>query len=421
MRKIICGILAALLFCMTGCGGAAREAEPQRMPVQHTDGAIQETMAADTLEAAAESTAQETVEEPTDPLLDKFLEDWTNLLYLQELRLAQECDTLLKITEIGSEPTWEAYVYARAACAFTCEWMEQLAQKPAEMTMTETDYLQLVERDMDLIDVKTEFQIYNDVTLPRLKEKDNVVWTDNYMQNLMYGMYDESAAKVMVDSADLRYRTLQADMKYWYLVNNYILLELPEAYAEKLTQIAAARASQILSQYSTPFLATNDVLNEINSVLNLMEEYLIEEQEILTQWKILLNMQKFTPKEIAGLPTVVQFPESVSVDDWRVQYYWKEGEEIRTVGYPMELDSLPNCMYMTADQVTLQEYQRYILELEAGGLAPDAVNETAAMYELDGGLQMLISFEENTLTISVTGGQLCFAPLWYINALELRK
>lgn len=388
---IILMILAVL--CLVGCGETA---EPENSTVS------QETA------FSAED----------DPIVNRFLEDWIKLLSLQERRLAQENRALKQIMKIREASTWENYVYARTACAFTEEMIRYLAQNKLEPAMTEADYQALIDRGMDLEDVQAEYQIYNEITVPGFTEYDSVIWDEYYLQNLHYACYDEKTAVMLLTSAENRHEINQINLRYWYLVNNYILLELPSGYGARLAEAAQANAPTVMAQYADPFSSANDVLNEMDRILDLQEEALLKENEILTAWNVLLAEPSFTAKPIDGLPVVIRYPESVSVDDWQFHYYWKNGEKIQTYEYGLEMETLPNCMYMEAEAVALEEYQQYVLDLAAEGMKPLDMTETVALYALENGAEMMMFWEEDSMSISVTNGQACFAPLWYIHAVE---
>ncbi len=358
------------------------------------------------------------ISDSSQKVIDTFLEDWLNLLILQETRLAQENYTLELILRIQNAPTWENYVYAQTACGFTCDLIESLSQRSLEPSMTNADYQMLMDMGMDIGDVQTEYRTYNEVTLPDLKEYDWVIWQDYYLQNLMYACFDENTVTLVLEAAQNRYQVNEANLKYWYLINNFIMLELPEDDAEKLLALAEEHAPVVMAQYSNLFPTSNEVLNEISRVLNQQEDILLKMKEVEAAWELLMESKKFTAKEIEGLPMLIRAPESVSVDDWFVRYYWKDEENVKAAEYLMEMDTLPNGLMIEIENVSLDAFQQYVVELDADGLTPSDLNDTAAIYALSNGVQMMVFYEENTIHISVTNGQVCFAPLWYIHALE---
>ncbi len=42
----------------------------------------------------------------------------------------------------------------------------------------------------------------------------------------------------------------------------------------------------------------------------------------------------------------------------------------------------------------------------------------SATCSLDGGIVLTIRYEDGQATLSVTGGQVCFAPGWYLETLQ---
>ncbi len=396
MKKISYMIVTLILmFCIGGCNADMQgSGESKKESVNHV------------------------LTEGQNPTVEKLMRDWEKLLHLQEQRYAQENHALQKIMDIKGNNHWETYVKAQAVCAYTLEEIKYLGQFTLETEMSKEDYQELVNQGMDVGDAQAEMTSYNTITVPELAEKDSLVWEQYYLMNLMYGGCDKDIMNTLMASARIQYESNLAYLKYWYLVTNYIMLEIPEDYAEALFESIKENMPLIAKSYSQPFSDSNDVKNEINKVTNELEESLLEYQAVVTAGMAALDQTVPVPKEIEELPQMLLCPEGIVGEDWKFYFYWKEGDEIKTLSHLEEIESLPNCLQMISEGVSPEQYQQYIVELSETGVNPYEMTETAAMYQLENGGKLLICLDETELIISVEGGQVCFVPLWYIGMLK---
>ncbi len=414
MKKLTYKILlGSAVLSLCGCG---KEAVSSVQSGQTESVITESSVSQPETEQSAIKESNQTAEK-NDEVLDKLLQDWTSLLLREERRYSQENDTLEKIMDMAEDGTWESYLYAMTSCFYTTELIKAYSESEIQPVMTAADYQEVAERGMDLGDIQGEIQIYNEYTVPELAEKEYPIWK-NYLDRLLYSSYDENELSELVNSAQLRYQHNVEMMKNLYLVNNFIMLELPEDYAEKLLEITELEMPNVMGCYDQAFPTTEAVLNEMNDILMKIEESTLQLDEALTREYILLEDYETVPRKIEGMPTMLRFPESVAVNDWEVQCYWKKGEEIQTPDYLMEMTEVPNCMHMMQKDVPLEAYQRYVLELKDMGIMPEVLEEESALYTFDDGTKLFIYLEEQELHIAVNGGQIAFVPLWYLNVVQ---
>ncbi len=360
----------------------------------------------------------ENTEKGSDPLLDTLLEDWLNLLRLQEQRYAQEIFALEKILEIEEENTWESYVYAQAASGVALALIREQAETELIPAMATEDYRTLVDRGMDVGDLQTEFTTYNEITRPQLADMDSIIWSSYYIQNMLYMGLDEGIMNVLFDSAEV-WRAIDREyMKYWYLVNNYLLLELPAEYAERLMVRTTEEAPRILVCYEQPFESTNEVLNELNRVNNRLEELVLDQLELITMLSLVVETTEPIPRSVTNLPPVILLPESSGGEDWDITYYWSDGETIQTAGYLSLPEQFPNGLQMTTGGACEEDYRTYLRRLEEIGIFPSDSEGTKAFFTAEDGTSWIFSYADGTLSVDVSDGTICFAPQWYMDVLN---
>ena len=125
--------------------------------------------------------------------------------------------------------------------------------------------------------------------------------------------------------------------------------------------------------------------------------------------------------EIAGLPRVLPLPASQGIALGDVTYYWTDADgNITPLERLMAFDELPNCMNMQYTGCTIEGFQSYVLELAHYGAELAAADDTVASFDVDG-VELLVWVDESaqTLDIHVSGGQICLAPNYYVEALSV--
>lgn len=347
--------------------------------------------------------------------------DWMTMLVRQENRLAQEGHTLELIQRFAAGPTWENLVQARTAAYCMVELLDYYASASWELAATPQDYLELIGQGMDIADVQSTLEGYCAYLPGQIEAYDLPTWRE-YAYMLMFGVYDQSTLEDMQGSVARRMDSVESDLREWFLTTNYLILEIPKGDAQELMDLANENAPTIMASYDQPFETANAILNEYNALVLESEERVLEAREALTRSEAMLEQPlALTAQPIEGLPEV-RLPSPLALDAQACEYayYWKDGDgalEVPTIR--MEIRELPNCFAITLYGMALEDYQAYALAVLDTGLEPDGMSDTAISFTLTDGLLLLIAWdeEEQSLCVSVTGGQVCLAPDWYLAAL----
>ena len=379
MKRLLCGLAAAILAL--GCFGCA----------------------------AAEETA-----------MDRFLNDWTGLLYMHEDRLSQEnhaLDTVVRFTQSGD---WDDLVRAKATTAYTCKLIEHYSQTPAGQTATAADYELLIGQGMDIGDVSAEVRLYNSETLATLQSSELPLWRGYLLASLMELAYLRDTLEELETWALASIRCNELDMRYMYLINNYISLELPKEDADTLAKLTHEHMPHIMSKYDKPFPSVNDVLNEMNNVIGLYEEAVIALENAVLLAQVNTDTIDFgSCTQLLNCPELVPYPSFLDSEQADILYAWRDEQgKLTPVSRLMDIDALPTYMSLTAHGAGEEAYRSYIVCLNELGYHVTDMTQSAAQYQFDNGAVMSVWVDESDVCICVDGGQLCLAPQWYITAMR---
>ena len=347
--------------------------------------------------------------------------DWMTMLVRQENRLAQEGHTLELIQRFAAGPTWENLVQARTAAYCMVELLDYYASASWELAATPQDYLELIGQGMDIADVQSTLEGYCTYLPGQIEAYDLPTWRE-YAYMLMFGVYDQSTLEDMQGSVARRMDSVESDLREWFLTTNYLILEIPKGDAQELMDLANENAPTIMASYDQPFETANAILNEYNALVLESEERVLEAREALTRSEAMLEQPPaLTAQPIEGLPEVrLPGPTALNAQACEYAYYWKDEDgALEAPTLRMEIRELPNCFILTLHDMTLEDYQAYALEVIDAWLEPDAMSDTAVSFTLADGILLLIAWdgEAQSLCVSVSGGQVCLAPGWYLAAL----
>lgn len=360
-----------------------------------------------------------------DAPTDRMLSDWTALAFMQDDICSQQNFTLELILEYCAEPTWDSLVRARAAASFTFHLMEHYAGDTLELSATADDYAQLIAQGMDVADVQATVNTYMTPESAQQREQDALTWSAYYIPELMECAYTADWMAALALNARARTEYNDLNLRYWFLTNNFLVLQLPDADADRLIDWSNQNLPAIARAYDELFDSENAVLNELNDTVELMGENLLAFNSALAMSQA--GLDGFDADalvadvlEISGLPRVLPLPVSPDLELGDVTYYWADADgNVTTLERMMSYDELPNCMYMQYTGCTVEAYQAYALELAHYGAALLDASDTAASFDVDG-VELLVWVDEQaqTLDIHVSGGQICLAPNYYVDALN---
>lgn len=366
-----------------------------------------------------------------ETVMDRFLNDWITLLTMREDRYTQENDALQTIITYGETESWEDLVRARAAAAFTCDLVAYYAKTEVPQAMTEADYKRLIDQGMDIGDVRGEFSIYNGDTLADLSENVVPFWSRYYLANLMERAFDRNSVEEYVALAKAQTGVNVQELKYLYLINNYIALEVPEADAQRLYALAGDNAPGVMSAYRQPFTSVNDVLNEMNDTVNLLEEALLAYEKALALGYANLDAAQarfdrgesiVKPEERAALadrPKTLPWPTFWDSGSGDVTYYWRDAEGgVTAMSRGINRGEIPNCMHVSVPRVSREAYDQYVAQLGGLGLSPTEATDAAALYCFSDGTIFMMEWSQDGVRLTVRNGQICFAPAWYIASVS---
>lgn len=349
--------------------------------------------------------------------MNRVLQDWCNFLSLQENLLSQESFALDQLLTYAENPTWENLVRARATTSFTLELLAYYGETPFTGVATSEDYAALIAQGMDIGDMESTINIYNELTVEEIKALDYLIFSD-YLTRLMFYVYDQDVTAEITRSAQSIQEDTLLTMKEYCVITHYILLELPEDDAATLDGLARQYAPTIMGMYSQPFDTVNDVMNAYNEIIAQTEEgELTASRNLTLSQDALENVSGYTALSIEHLPLVLPAPSMDFERAFSVMYYWKDADgQTSAVKARMDIQELPNCFFLAMPDATLEDYQSYVVLLSESGYMPSDSNDTAALFALPGEIQLLVQWNEaeNEMQISVSGGQVCFAPDWYI-------
>lgn len=356
---------------------------------------------------------------------DRILADWTSIAYVYDDIYSQQNFTFDLIVAFASEPTWDNLVRARAAASFTCELMDYYAQYELEPFATNDDYAQLTAQGMDVTDTQATVNAFMSQQSVQQRLQDSLIWRSYYMAELMEGAHtaDWVSALALNSSGLAAYNDL--NLQYWFLTNNFLLLQLPDADATDLAEWSYQYLPAIMSSCPELLETENDVLNQLNDTIEGMNENMLILNSALAMSQDSLDEFASDPVmpdmlEISGLPRVLPLPASTGIELDDVTYYWQDDAgDITTLNRMMEYDELPNCMDMRFASCTLADYQKYVLELTGYEVELVDMNDTAALFDVDGAsLTVWFDPDAQTIDIYVSDGQICFAPNYYAQLLN---
>ena len=364
--------------------------------------------------------------EAADSPIERMLSDWTAVAYTQDDIFSQQNFALELILAFHQDPTWDNLVRARAAASFTCELMDYYAQHELAASASADDYAQLISQGLDVADVQATVNAYASEQSAQQRELDARTWQIYYVPELMECAYTADWVSALALNASARATHNDLELQYWFLTNNFLVLQLPQADADKLAEWSRQNLPAIMRRYPELFGSENELLNELNETLELMAENMLVFNSALAMTQADLN--EFDAEavasdvlEIAGLPRVLPLPASQGLELSDVTYYWTDADgNITPLERLMAFDELPNCMNMQYTGCTIEGFQAYVLELAHYGAELAAAGDTVASFDVDG-VELLVWVDESaqTLDIHVSGGQICLAPNCYVEALSV--
>ncbi len=343
-----------------------------------------------------------------------FVQDWLNFLLLQETRLGQQNKALKQMVQFSETGAWDDLVRARAMAAYATEVTVFYANKPFAPTITYDEIVTLAGRGMDIEDAWGEFTRYEEETRP-MQQGDVLTWQNLHHADLYSGVYDPYARQDMATGAKLEIEINEHYLRYWYLVTNFIALQLPQEYADVLWENVNLYLPEIAAMYDAPFENGEEILALINADISRMEERINAYKAYVADREVTLNTTTFSEYEaVTGMPVAVPAPVKLDGLDApvRVFYYWvtADGETIAPSN-DMTVEKLPTNVAFRIPAAE-EYYRQYIAELAAMGFKHKAATDTAAQYAFENGAEMLVYFEDATLTIAVTG-QISLMPYVY--------
>lgn len=350
---------------------------------------------------------------------ERFLTDWINLAYAKYDRLTQENFTLDAIIAYNESRSWDDLVRARAACTYTVKLVAHYAEQTLAQSMSADDYRALMAQGLDVGDVRVEYDLYNSVEREELRTVVLQRWKGHYLPCLIeLGFYDGVATR-LADGAQIVRRANLLELRYLYLVNNIILLEMPPEDAKRLTDTVDAYMPELTTLYAQPFASANDALNELSRTVEELEE--VELAGIEHTADMYVYMENLTFEDaitLEGQPPLLPSPVFWDAEAGEALYYWKaEGGETTTVSRRMNMDVIPNCVTYQMPGVTVEAYRMYIIELIGYGRKPDSLNDTAASFRFEGGQSMDVWWEETGGMFIRVSGQICLAPYLYLERI----
>lgn len=391
----------------------------------------------------------------TDAIIQKLVTDLQKFLGANEVIYGSRYKALGFGADYCRDRKWDDLVRARASAFYVESQLEYLTTFKLEPSMTVDDYDALEVIGMDVGDLWTEINLFNEDTLANISDSDLPAWRNNYAMNLVQMFYDSNDVVVLNNWIQYQIKYASANAKFVYLVNNYVFLELPEAAGVEHLQWCDENLPFIMALYDEPFTTKNDVLNEMKRVLDEYEEILLSVQEVDTQMQILRNKERAflselsdyadpssqdnelntdevvqrlldeatanygQIKSIVGVPQVVSYPPLADLENAVFRYYWKnEAGELNIVDSSFALETIPNCLNIEIPNSTEAAFYDYALYLRDMGFKIVDMIDTAILFQLDDNAFLMVSIEDTTLNINLSGAQLCFAVVPYFVSLS---
>ena len=215
-----------------------------------------------------------------EELWDRFAEDWVNLLYAETDVLVAQSAAYQAIINLHQETTWENLADTKVKTAEAVKTLEDYAALELTQQMTDADYLQLTQMEIDVGDVQAEYLLYNGQTRDDYLNMEIPIWTMYYQQGLSETMTDPAVLDDLAANAAADLAFLKLELKDRYLVNNIILLEVPEEAGKHIEELVETYVPSIIGLYDKPFESVNEAINEMVHLLDEMEEILLIKNSI---------------------------------------------------------------------------------------------------------------------------------------------
>lgn len=361
-------------------------------------------------------------DDATETALRHLVNDWMNLMILQERALVQKKVTLEQILRFGETKSWDDLVRARTMCIYTIQMLEYVAAQTVEQQTTDAEYGIFSAMNMDVESVKSEIRAYNE-SREKTFDTELASWEGTYMGNLMESAFHMYIMEDLMLAAEAELAVVNAELDFYFYTTNFVICQLPDSAAARMTELAAEYTPVILSR--KPELLTD--IDVIQTGITDAVEACVAAEKLKA---IALSMSNLTletfdiadKQELYNLPAVWPLPWIWMTEDSDIYYYWvNEENQISFVGYAQTPEEIPDHAHYTIYDATLDDYKDYVLYLYDLGIKPVQLEDTVAKYVLEDGGVVLVSFdeEEDSLRISVSGGQLCLAWEAYLPVEEL--
>lgn len=352
--------------------------------------------------------------ERDDPIA-RLASDWTMLQSLRETRFAQELFALNAIVTFSQTLEWDDLNRARVACLYTETLMEHLADMPIEESMTAEDYETLEAQGYDLDDVASDYRIYRR-EMKDLREHDLPQWRGLYIDALMWCAYFDPIPRMLGDLARTSAALIELELELYELTDQIVMMNLPESDARQIKAFSAQHMPLIMSMRKKEHLAVNDALNALKDVIADMEDAMAAYENTVVQVsEALEHMDLSVNADIHGMPTFLPVPV-----DWlgavsSIRYYWvNEGGDVTVPKAQMRYDAPPTNLAMVFTAPGGMTRAQYVSALAAVGYPLSAQSATIARFVFENGARLLISEEDDTVTLSVSDGELCLVPEFYV-------
>jgi len=362
-------------------------------------------------------TAFASQDDSAETAMQHLVYDWLNYQILQERTLVQQKVTLEQILRFGETKSWEDLIRARTMSLFTIDLLEYLATQTVETQTTSDEYALMTALNMDVSSLESEILLYNSTCAETLSN-DIDSWKGSFLGTLMETAFHRYITEDVMAHAEANLELIEAQMVYFFYVNNYILCQLPETTAAWAVDLLNENIPGIMTIEPELLTDTNEIQNRVSNSVNNYEKALTSLSVVIAQGELTLETFDIADnQELVNLPTAWPLPQIWLTENSDIYYYWKnEDGQVKVIEYAQTPDEIPDHANYIFYGATLDDFLAYVEDLSDLNIKPIEINDTAALYKLKDGTTVLLSYNDTdgSMGISVSGGQLCLALEAYL-------
>lgn len=369
-----------------------------------------------------------TMSAPAEESRDETLiSEWMNCLYDYEWIFTMELWALGYAQDFCSDSSWENLMKARAAVDAVIQELS-LMEEPVP-SLTSKDYLQMLEDDVDLSFIQTEYASFAQARDDTLLQ---YVYLQDQLLNGVYWTYDIGHLKEWVASK----QTLLAwERQYYADITNAVVNALQndemrdsviDFYQENCPVIFEgysgwqSEKELVEDQVTAALEGYEEAIGAYNKLLSIAEENLNTYFHALESGDLTILFEN--RYDIADLPPFLPDPGWYEPELAEMVYYWEDEStgEKSFAQVAEDINGIPDGCVLQYDQVSEEMLTEYTALLSLLGV------ETIGQKDEDGVRKIFFELYEVNFVIEWDGSKasfwfvdlpLAFVPEWYIYSL----